>query len=400
MTIAYLVNRYPAVSHTFIRREIVAHEADGLTILRYTIRQPQGSFPDTADADESGKTTGILAQGAVSLLTALAVTALTSPAALARGASLAWRMARQSGGNYVRHGAYLAEAAWLARDLKRHGITHLHAHFGTNPAAVARLTRALGGPPYSVTVHGPDEFDAPVVYDLAGKIADAKFVAAISSFGASQLMRWADWRHWDRIAVVRCGLDAGFNGSPLVPVTDTQQLCYVGRLGAQKGLPILVDAVAMIAADYPGLRIVMLGEGPLRAELEHKIAALGIANHFAFHGAASNADVRMHLQASRALVTPSFAEGLPVVIMEALALGRPVVTTAIAGIPELVDGANGWVVPAGDARAFADAMRAALEASVTTLSAMGDVGRDRVATHHDATKNAAHLRALIMGPVS
>ena len=397
MTIAYLVNRYPAVSHTFIRREIKAHEQAGVLVLRYTIRSPESAFPDPADANEARNTTGILQQGLINLWLALVLTSLSSPGAVVRAMRIAWQMAQRSGGNRLRHLAYLAEAAWLSRDLTRQEVTHLHAHFGTNPAAVARLARALGGPPYSFTVHGPDEFDAPMAYDLAGKIADAKFVAAISSFGASQLMRWADWTHWDKIAVVRCGLDADFFEGHSGPSGDTHQLCYVGRLSAQKGLPILIDAVARIAPHYSDLKLIILGDGPLRPALEAKIATLGLSRHFDFRGAASNAEVIAHIQASRALVTPSFAEGLPVVIMEALALARPVVTTAIAGIPELVDHANGWVVPAGDPKAFADAMRAALEASAETRAAMGAIGRQRVTAHHDAARNAACLRQLIAG---
>lgn len=394
MTIAYLVNRYPAVSHTFIRREIAGLEAAGATVLRYSIRRGEGPFPDPRDAAEADRTIVVLA-GAMRLLGAMALMKLTHPLRVLGATRIAWRMARKAGTLKWRYLAYLIEAAWLVRDWQRRGVAHVHAHFGTNPAAVARLARAMGGPPYSFTVHGPDEFDAPGAIDLNGKIADAAFVAAISDYGRSQLMRWADWQDWPKIGIVRCGLDADFIAVEPTALPAAPQLCYVGRLSAQKGLPVLIDAVAQVALDHPDLRITIVGDGPLRADLEARATALGIAKHLDFVGSASNADVARHIAAARALVVPSFAEGLPVVIMEALALGRPVIATAVAGIPELVDADDGWIVPAGNADALAGAMRQALAASPERLAELGAEGRVRVAARHDAAANAKTLLARI-----
>jgi colanic acid/amylovoran biosynthesis glycosyltransferase len=396
VTVAYLVNRYPAVSHTFIRREIAAIEAAGVPVLRYSIRAVDAALPDPADADEIDKTQIVLS-GVGKLMIGMILMKITHPIRVLRAAALAWSMARKAGRQRWRHLAYLVEAAWLVRDWKRQGVSHVHAHFGTNPAAVARLARAMGGPPYSFTVHGPDEFDAPGAIDLNGKIADAAFVVAISDYGRSQLMRWADWADWPKIAVVRCGLDADFLAAKTVPIPDSARLCYVGRLSAQKGLPVLIDAAATMSAAHPDLRVTVVGDGPLSPELQTRAKSLGIAHHFEFVGAASNADVRKHLAAARALVVPSFAEGLPVVIMEALALGRPVIATAIAGISELVDADDGWVVPAGNAEALAQAMHRVLDASVDGLETMGLAGRLRVAQRHDAAHNAAQLVALFEG---
>jgi colanic acid/amylovoran biosynthesis glycosyltransferase len=395
VTIAYLVNRYPAVSHTFVRREIEALEASSATVLRYTIRASEGPLPDPRDAAEVAKTRVVLSAGAVGLLFATLRIAVTRPAQFLKSIRIAWLMAQKAGRDRWRQGAYLAEAAWLVSDWQKCGVSHVHAHFGTNPAAVARLARAMGGPPYSFTVHGPDEFDAPGPIDLNGKIADAAFVAAISNYGRSQLMRWSDWRDWPKIRIVRCGLDTEFIAAAPSPMPGQHRLCYVGRLSAQKGLPILIDAVAAMSASVPDLGITIVGDGPLRNELEARATALGIAHHLTFVGAASNADVRQYVAAARALVVPSFAEGLPVVIMEALALGRPVIATAIAGIPELVDAEDGWIVPAGNVQALATAMRSALSASPDKLAELGAVGRERVAEQHDASKNARTLAALV-----
>ena len=394
MRIAYLVNSYPAPSHSFIRREIAGVEAAGLTVLRYSIRPAPAHLPDPRDAAERDVTTVVLGGGMVRLLSALILEAITHPAGFFRAAGRAFAMARASWGVAWRQLAYLAEAAWLIRDWRRHGIVHVHAHFGTNPAAVARLAHAWGGPPYSFTVHGPDEFDAPGAIDLGGKIADAAFVTGISSFGRSQLMRWSEPRDWDKIHIVRCGVDESYINSDAAAPPDNVTLCCVARLGPQKGLHILLAAVAKVVPERPDLRVIIVGDGPLRISLDALVMKLGIASHIVFTGVQGGDAVRQHLLDARAFILPSFAEGLPVVLMEALALRRPVITTYIAGVPELVDPAVGWLCPAGDVDALADAMRTALATPVATLAAMGDTGRKRVQAMHDANANGAALCKL------
>ncbi len=394
MRIAYLVNCYPAPSHSFVRREIVGVEAAGLTVLRYSIRPAPTDLPDLRDAAEREVTTAVLAQGGFALIAAFILQAITHPIGLMRALGRALIMARASWGSAWRQLAYVTEAAWLCRDWRRQGVTHVHAHFGTNPTAVARLAHAWGGPPYSFTVHGPDEFDAPGAIDLGGKIADATFVAGISSYGRSQLMRWSAPEDWEKIEVVRCGVDrAFFEGATDPP--DNATLCCVARLGPQKGLHILIEAVALVAPERPDLRVVIVGDGPLREQLEAQANALGVANNIHFAGVAGGEAVRQHLLDARAFVLQSFAEGLPVVLMEALALRRPVITTWVAGIPELVDGEVGWLCPPGDANALANAIRAALDMPVARLAAMGDAGRARVLAAHDSDTNGAQLAALI-----
>ena len=395
--IAYLVNCYPAPSHSFIRREIAAIEAAGSIVRPYSIRPAPTNLPDPRDATERARTVTVLEKGALALLFAMVVEMVSRPISFLRAAGCAFRMGRGAGWGAWRQIAYLAEAAWLNRDWRAAGITHVHAHFGTNPAAVARLAHRWGGPSYSFTVHGPDEFDAPGALDLGGKIADAKFVAGISSYGRSQLMRWAAPNDWDKIEIVRCGVDASFLDGDAGPLPDNATFACVARLGPQKGLHILIDAVAKLAPERPDLRVVLVGEGPLRGALEAQVARLGVAANVVFAGVQGGDAVRERLLAARAFVLPSFAEGLPVVLMEALALRRPVMTTWVAGIPELIDNKVGWLSPPGDADALADAMRAALNTPVKALSAMGDEGRKRVAAMHDANVNGAAMLALITG---
>jgi colanic acid/amylovoran biosynthesis glycosyltransferase len=399
LRIAYLVNCYPAPSHSFIRREIAGVEEAGVIVIPYSIRAAPAHLPDPRDEHERNRTITVLSKGVIALLWSMLAEACRRPVRFLHALSCALRMARASSNGAWRQIAYLAEAAWLNRHWHREGIDHVHAHFGTNPTAVARLAYLWGGPPYSFTVHGPDEFDAPGALDLSGKIADAAFVAGISSYGRSQLMRWAAPDDWHKINVVRCGVDQSFLG-PAADPPDNKTLCCVARLGPQKGLHTLVDAVAMVAADQPDVRVIVLGDGPLRAALESQAVASGVSSNVIFAGLASGEAVRQQLLDSRTFVLPSFAEGLPVVLMEALALRRPVITTWVAGIPELVDAQVGWLSPPGDVAALALSIRAALDTPMARLTAMGDEGRARVRAMHDAKANGAQLAALLKASVA
>jgi glycosyltransferase involved in cell wall biosynthesis len=392
--IAYLCNRYPAVSHSFVRREIAGVEAAGHSVDRYTVRRP-GALIDAGDRAEEARTTAILAAGATGLGTALLRAALRAPRRFAGALALAVRSAGWSPKAMVRAFAYLGEAAWLLERFRKAPVDHLHAHFGTNPAMVARLLRRLGGPPYSFTAHGPDEFDRPDALDLRGKIADARLAVAISSFGRSQLMRWADPADWGRIAVVRCGVDADFLDAAPRPAPSAPRFAAVARLNGQKGLPVLIEAAALLKARGRDFHIAIAGDGELRDMLTRRIAGAGLGDRVELLGSIDGAGVRRLLEDSRVFVLPSFAEGLPVVIMEALALQRPVIASAIAGTPELVDAGCGWLVPAGSPDAVADAMEAAIDASDETIAAMGREGRRRVAAQHDAASNARALVAAI-----
>lgn len=390
--VAYLTNVYPKVSHSFIRTEIAALERQGFAVSRYTVRRAADAFGDEEDAAEASRTAVLLGGGMGRLVLAAALALLRRP--LASGNALA-RLVRSGGLRSVpRACAYFAEAALLARRMTRDGVRHVHVHFGTNPAEVARIASRLAPITYSFTVHGPDEFDAPAALDLGGKIAEATFVAGVSSFGRSQLMRWSDPVHWSRIHVVRCAVSPAFLAVPSATAFPSATLVCIARLSAQKGLPLLIEAVAQVAASRP-IEMEIIGDGEGRAVLEAQIARLGISRSVRLAGWGTPAQVRDRIENARALVLPSFAEGLPVVLMEALAQGRPVVTCAVAGIPELVDARVGWLVPAGSVKALAAALHEVLDASPEELRAMGEAGRERVRALHDPDANAATLAALL-----
>jgi glycosyltransferase involved in cell wall biosynthesis len=382
--IAYLVNRYPEANMTFIWREIEALEALGTRICRFTIRRGETALPDAASRAEQDATRIITGRGIAGLVLASLRVLCTRPAAFSRSLWTACRLGWGSERGVILHLAYLAEACALLPWLKQCKARHLHAHFGTNSAMVALLC------------HGPTEFDRAVSINLEEKIRRAAFVVAVSEFGRGQLYRWCPLEHWPKIHVVACGLDRTFLEASLAdPPPVARRLVCVGRLVKQKGHVILVEAARQLVAAGLDFELTLIGDGPLRADLERLIRQRGLDRVIRLAGWLSTDDVRRAIRGSRAMVVPSFAEGLPVVLMESLALRRPVITTTIAGIPELVAaGVNGWLVPPGSVEGLAGAMRDALTADPVLLARMGEAGRASVLRNHDGAAQASKLLAL------
>jgi colanic acid/amylovoran biosynthesis glycosyltransferase len=394
--VAYVVSEYPKVSHSFIRREILALERRGWRILRVAMRGWDSILVDPSDIQERNKTLFVLKGGMLPLAGMTLRALVTAPGRFFAALSLAVQMMHHSDRPFVWHLIYLAEACWMLPLLKRQQIDHLHAHFGTNPAEVAMLASVLIGGTYSLTVHGPEEFDRAPSIHLREKIRRAELVVAVSSFGRSQLFRIADQESWEKIQVVHCGIDRTFSDETGRDAAGTRRLVCVGRLCEQKGQLLLVKAAALLAAEGRAFELVLVGDGEHRPMIEALIARLDLASHVRITGWASADQVKSEMLAARALILPSFAEGLPVVLMEAMALGRPVLTTYVAGIPELViDGETGWLFPAGSIDDLLAAMRACLDASEEQLERMGQAARIRALERHDIDGQAARLSDLL-----
>ena len=210
MKIAYFVNQYPKTSHSFIRREILALEKLGFDITRITIRHVTEGVVDESDKREQTITKALLDSGRFKLITSAVSALFTRPSQFLDALKLAFRIGRRSDRGVIFHLIYLCEACLLRRWLDDAKIEHVHAHFGTNSAAVVMFCRLLGGPPYSVTMHGPEEFDRAGVLSLGEKVRYSKFIAAISEFGRSQIYRWSDYADWKKVNVVHCGVDEAF----------------------------------------------------------------------------------------------------------------------------------------------------------------------------------------------
>ncbi|MEO6747856.1 MAG: glycosyltransferase [Caldimonas sp.] len=398
--VGYLINQYPKVSHSFIRREILALERLGLHVKRFAVRGWEGPFIDPADQREHSLTRYLMGDGILALAAPTLRALVTRPARFFEALRLALRLGRHADRPLAYHLVYLAQACRLVEWLRTAQVRHLHAHFGTNPAEVALLVQALGGPPYSFTVHGPEEFDRPEALKLRAKIEHATFVVAVSSYGRSQLFRWASFATWPKVKVVHCGLERSFhegaeNGSP----PSAPRLVCVGRLCEQKGQMLLVEAVHRVVSRGHSCELVLAGDGEMRGDVEAAIQRYGLRDSVRITGWISGDAVRAEILNARALVLASFAEGLPVALMEAMALGRPVITTFVAGIPELVThGQSGWLVPAGDVDALANALEVCIQASTDDLERMGQAARERALARHDIDVEAAKLAVLFTAP--
>ena len=399
--IAYLINQYPMVSHVFIRREILALERRGVEVVRVALRGWDLELVDEEDHFERERTRYVLREGWPALLLALTRMLLTRPMCFMRALALACRMGRRSERPLPVHLAYLAEACRIEPWLRSASIQHLHAHFGTNSAEVAMLVHALGGTQWSFTVHGPEEFDNSQFQGLSRKVQDSAFVVAISSYGRSQLYRWIDRQHWPKVQVVHCGLEPNFHGKSRSLSTAARRFVCVGRLCEQKGQLLLVDAARRLAARGADFDLVLVGDGGMRAEIEALVRLYHLEDKVRITGRISSDQLQDEILASRALVLASFAEGLPMVIMEAMALRRPVISTYVAGIPELVQpDKHGWLVPAGDVEALVDAMQACLDAPANKLACMGDAAYEQVTARHCAETQAAMLAKLFQAAIA
>ncbi len=393
--ITYLVNQYPSVSHTFIRREIHALERLGMTVHRIALRGWDLPLVDTLDIAERGRTAYVLKGGAASLLGPVTRASLKSPRRFLSAARLAWQMARKSDRPWPVHMAYLVEACWIHAWMQRTGTRHLHAHFATNPAEVAMLTSALGGISYSFTAHGSDIMDRPAQMGLDRTVGQASFVAAVCAFGRSQIFKWVPHTSWRKVQVVRCGLESGYGDAAPPAQAGVRRLVCIGRLSKEKGQLLLIEAASQLASQGVSFELVLAGDGPMRGDVEALARQHGITDRIRITGWLDAQGIEAELRAARALIVPSLSEGLPVVIMEAMANRRPVVAPYLAGIPELVaHERSGWLYPAGDVDALAQAMRSCLDATPETLAAMSQTAHTAVWSAHHSDTEATKLAEL------
>lgn len=395
MKIAYLINQYPKVSHSFIRREILALESLGVNIKRFSVRKIADELVDDEDKKELLKTRFILELGITGLLLYLLRVILFQPLNFIKALIITLKIGYRSERGVVINLIYLAEACVLSFWLKQEEIRHIHAHFGTNSTTVAMLTSLLGNFSYSFTIHGPEEFDKPSAIALSEKIKRATFVVTISNYGKSQVYRWCDYQDWQKIHVIHCGLDKKFIQAEITPIPSENNLVCVGRLCPQKGQLLLLNAIARLKQKGIICQLTLVGDGELRQEIEILAEKLHIKSQINITGWASSDEVKMKINEAKLMVMPSFAEGLPVVIMESLALVRPVVSTYVAGIPELVvENESGWLCFAGDVESLTEKLEKALSLSPEKLNQIGIMGKKKVKYNHDIETEAKKLKNL------
>jgi glycosyltransferase involved in cell wall biosynthesis len=394
--IAYLTGDYPKVSHTFILREVLSLRAAGLEVITCSIRKsPAAEFKGQEELRAREETFYVLeaARNPLRLLRAHGRIFLRGPGKWFSTLALAIRMRSPGLKAFFWQLFYFLEAGVLADHLRAKDARHLHNHFGNSSCSVAVLAAELAGIPFSFTEHGPAIFFEVERWALGEKIARAQFVIAITHFCRSQLMLFSAPEHWGKIAIVHCGVDMSAYGRT-DPSGFGKRVAFVGRLDPVKGALLLIEAMAEVLKTHPDATLTLAGDGPARAPAETRAAALGISSSLRFAGFMTQGQVARLLASSDMLVLPSFAEGLPVVYMEALASRIPVVASRVAGVPELVeDGVTGYTFPPGDVATLADRMTR-LMAEPEKARLMGEAGRKAVEQGFDIAKEGRWLAEI------
>jgi glycosyltransferase involved in cell wall biosynthesis len=392
MRLAYLTSQYPAASHTFIRREVEALRELGWQIDTFSVRTPGADETrEDADRNEASKTFYLLRRPAVAFFGAHISALFTSPIRYFRTFALALRHRAPGARGLLLAVAHFAESVLLARELKQRQVQHLHNHFANSAATVGLLATRMLDIGWSFTMHGISETDYPAGLMLGRKIEAADLVSCVSWFGRAQGMRLVAPQHWDKMHVVRCGLP--FDRLPVREPRGgkAKSLICVGRLSPEKGQAGLLKAFAEVSAHHEDVELRLVGNGPEREELEKLASDLKLGDRVTFAGRLTETDTLSEIARSDIFILPSFMEGLPIVLMEAMALGVPVIASRVAGIPELVeDGAGGLLFAPSDWAGLA----ACIERLLTEdklYEALADHARHKVSAEFDARKSAELL---------
>ena len=392
--IAYLVSQYPAYSHTFILREVQQLRQFGVSIAVASINLPDRPFEELTDIErnEAEHTFYIKSQGIVKAAVALCKTLAHNQLGLLRGLKHAVKLGGWDIKRLLYHVFYLVEALLVGNWMRSESIKHLHVHFATPAASVGMLVKTVFGYSFSFTVHGPDEFYDAAGYNLPEKILAADFIFCISHYARSQVMKLSPVQAWPKFDVCRLGVDPQrFIPVPKPKQTGTCNLLCVGRLTPAKGQAILLESVAQLQNQGISVTLTLVGMGPDEQSLGQYAENLGISRQVHFTGAVDQDHILDYYKAADMFVLPSFAEGLPVVLMEAMAMEIPCITTAITGIPELIrNGQEGLLVAASDREGLIQAIKQLVEDQVLRQQ-LGKAGRLRVLSDFDLYKNTRHL---------
>ncbi|TCJ32811.1 glycosyltransferase family 4 protein [Parafrankia sp. BMG5.11] len=393
-SIGYLVSEYPARSHTFISREIAALRRKGLSVLPFSIREAL----ESASMDEV--VPAVLQRGSLKYVGYASMMLLAHPIRALSTWWLALKHRPPGLRGFVWSQFHFVEAVILAAMLQKKKVNHLHSHFANSGATIGMLAAHLICIPWSLTLHGISETDYPAGLLLRDKLTRARFVACASWFMRAQAMRLTPMDVWPKLHVVRCAIDAA--SLPLAlssPKNAVFELVCVGRMSPEKGHLGLIEALARLVENHVDVRLTIVGDGPLRTEIEFALAQKGLIEHVRLLGALPERETLIEIACGDALVLSSLMEGLPVVLMEAMALGKPVVAPYIAGIPELVEHeVTGLLFRPGDWKQLADRTMQ-LAANPKVSMEMGQRGQTRVCTEFDADIAVAPLLRLFR-PVS
>jgi len=384
LSLAYLLSQYPAINHPFMLREVRRLRELGLAVQVASIRPPDRPFDKLTpvEQEEARATFYVKTAGLGAALRAHLATLGARPAAYLRG--LLYSLRTGLAGPF-----YFAEAVMAGHWMMQHGLSHVHIHYCSTVGLIAARIFPVS---MSVTFHGQQEFAAPERFLLREKIQASLFCRAISLFGRSQMLKTADYREWPKIEVSFLGVDPReFTPAPFRAAPDPFQIACVGQLAPVKGHHLLLEAMEPLVREGRRVRLRIAGDGPLRAGIEQHIARLNLAGYVAMEGHLNQDKLRAVYAECDALALPSFAEGLPVVLMEAMAMEIPCVATWIAGVPEIIaHETDGLLVPPGDAEALAKAL-ARLMDDLELRRALATNARLKILRKFDLRQNTGHL---------
>lgn len=392
-SVSYLISRYPAISHTFILREILHLKSRGMQI--HTASVNATDRPDERltqeERDEKSLTWYVKRQGVTGAAKAIGHCLLKRPGALLRTFAYCFRLGGTDARQWLYHLFYLVEAAIVARWMDENNSRHLHVHFGSEVATVGLLVKSLNRCRLSIYIHGPDEFYDASKYLLEEKTRVADRIFCISNFARSQMMKLSDYRHWKKYEVCRLGVDTDTFAPAKKTDAKVKTVIAVGRLCPAKGQHILLLAMKQVLDNGQKFRLIIVGDGPDRESLQTLTHALQLDDHVEFTGAVNHDEVHHYYQQADVFCLPSFAEGIPIVLMEAMAQQIPCVTTRITGIPELIDdGVDGLLVAPSSIDELSDALQKLL-ADDTLRETIGKAARKKVQTNYNIQKNTDYF---------
>jgi colanic acid/amylovoran biosynthesis glycosyltransferase len=400
MRIGYLASHYPAVSHRFLLREVQALRRCGVEVETFSIhRTPTSELLAESDREEGGRTYSVFPPRAFDLLRSHVSGLLRAPCRYMDTLGFALRRANPGIRGRLRGLFYFAESMVIWDAARRRHVRHIHASFADSASDVALLVVRFGGErwSWSLAIHGPVEFENLGLNRLAEKVNSACFTVAISDFGRSQLMTLAAEERWKDIHVVHCGIDpAECISEPIPGNSGEPEILCVGRLVQRKGQSLLIKAcAALLERDLP-VRLTLIGDGPKRAELEALAEKIGVRDRVRFAGSIGHDHILPMFRAADICCLPSFSEGVPVVLMEAMVHSVPVVATQVMGIPELVEnGHTGLLVAPGRVDVLVDALAFLLQDS-ELRERLGTSGRKKVLAEFDVNESARQLRAVLI----
>ena len=318
---------------------------------------------------------------------------LKSPSSYLRGLAFAFKIGLRRGLLYPL--LYFTEALLVGSWMKSQDLAHLHVHLANAAASVALIVRQVFDTDVSMTVHGPDEF-----YDVDGqllrqKIADSAFLICISQFTRSQLMSISAPHDWCKLELVRCGVDcAQFQPLPRRSRSSCFELLCVARLVPIKGHLVLLAALSNLARKGKNFQLRLVGDGPLREQLRRKAEHLGLGPLILFEGNVPQSRVRTLCETADAFVLPSFAEGVPIALMEAMAMELPCIATFVGGIPELIrHEVDGILVMPSDKQGLALSIER-LISDPELCRRLGASGRSRIIEHYNLDRNVECLASV------